>query len=134
MCYRRSSRRREPEPAGSAKLRVGAMARILGISRQHLSNLARRRRLPYETVDGVRAFDVDRVLVALRHSGLRLPLMRAERSPRDDLLWAVQALSRGPWNLPTAASCMAWFWYLEAKRDSVIRRQLTSTVLKLRGY
>ena len=62
------------------------MARILGISRQHLSNLARRGRLPYETVDGCRAFDVDQVLVALRHSGLRLPLMRAERSPRDDLL------------------------------------------------
>ena len=90
--------------------------------------------MPYETVDVFRAFDVDQILAALRNSGLRLPLMRAERSPRDDLLWAVQALSRGPWNLPMAASCMAWFWYLEAKRDSVIRRQLTSTVLKLSGY
>ena len=36
-------------------------------------------RLPYETEDGFRAFDVDRVLVALRNSGLHLPLMRAVR-------------------------------------------------------
>ena len=126
-----TTNQREREPVGTAKVRVGVMARILGITRQHLSNLARREQVPWETVDGRRVFDVDLILWIVPRIHLRLPLMRQKASPHEEVRWAVEALKRGPWNMPTAPGAGAWYWYAHAKRDIVLRRKLLRYALSL---
>jgi len=119
-----TTEQRERRPFGTAKVRVGVMARILGITRQHLSNLARREQVPWETVNGRRAFDVDLILWLVPSIHLRLPLMRQESPLREEARWAIEALKRGPWNMPTAPGAGAWYLYAHAKRDIVLRRTL----------
>jgi len=116
----------------SAKVRVGTMARILGISRQHLSNLARRGKMPTETIDGVRQYDVDEILKRTRFIRIQLPKLDGRDWGRRDMDWAFDALSVGPCNMPMAPSRTAWFLYLEAKRNKVFHRMFTRKILHSR--
>ncbi len=110
---------------------VASMARILGITHQHLSDLARAGRVPTTIVRGARRYDVDRILGLAPRCSLPLPPLRRRAHYLEDTLWAYEALSRGPWNLPTAHTGAAWRLYLDAKRDKILRRRLTHFALKL---
>jgi hypothetical protein len=110
---------------------VANMARILGITHQHLSDLARAGRVPTTIVGGARRYDVDQVLAMAPQRPLPLPPLRRPGSYLEDTLWACEALSRGPWNLPTARTGRAWFLYLYAKQNKIVCRQLTQFALKL---
>ncbi len=110
---------------------VSPMARILGITRQHLSDLARVGRVPTTIVRGVRRYDVDRILDIAPECNLPLPPLRCRGTYAADVVWAYEALGQGPWNVPTAPSGAGWRLYLDAKRDRMFRRHLTRIVLKL---
>ncbi len=119
----------EAETVGS-----GRMSRILGISRQHLSDLARVGRVPTTIVGGARRYDVDRILALASRCPLPFPPLRRGGSYggyHEDALWACEALGRGPWNCPTAPTGVAWRLYLDAKDDGVLRRRLMFVALKL---
>ncbi len=110
---------------------VANMARILGITRQHLSDLACAGRVPTTIVRDARRYDVDRILGLAPRCSLPLPPLRRRAQYLEDTLWACEALGSGPWNLPTAPTGAAWRLYLDAKRDKVLRRRLTHFALKL---
>ncbi len=127
---------REPKQVDDAQSEVGMitagpMGQILGITRQHLSDLARVGRVPSTIIRGVRRYDVDRVLALASQCFLPLPPLRGRGSYGEDAVWACEALGRGAWNVPTATTGRAWGFYLNAKQDKVFRRRLLSLALKL---
>ncbi len=127
---------RKPKQVDDAQSEVGMvtaspMGRILGITCQHLSDLARVGRVPSTIIRGVRRYDVDRVLALAMQCPLPLPPLRGRGSYGEDALWACEALGRGAWNVPTAATGRAWGFYLNARQDKVFRRRLLSLALKL---
>ena len=119
------------QEAEAGTVGVANMARILGITRQHLSDLARAGRVPTTIVRGARRYDVDRILALTAECPLPLPPLRRRAHYLEDTLWACEALGSGPWNLPTAHTGAAWRLYLDAKRDKMFRRQLTRFALKV---
>ena len=110
---------------------AGRMCQILGIGRQHLCDLARAGRVPTTIVRGARRYNVDVILALASRSSLPFPPLRRGGSYHEDVLWACEALGRGPWNCPTAPTGKAWRLYLDAKGDGILRRRLTLIALKL---
>lgn len=107
------------------------MAHILGCQNVRVSQLVDSGQIPFVMVGGLRMYPVERVLrhvmsIHMRHPPPPLRPGRREKCSRmDDVLWAWDALSAGPWNVKTANTSRAWALYLEAKRHAASRMLLS---------